>query len=46
VAHIDVFKSWAGTIRQDIEAFNGLLESGGPADAELGLKSDLTRKLS
>jgi uncharacterized membrane protein YkvA (DUF1232 family) len=27
VAHIDVFKSWADTIRQDIEAFKALLES-------------------
>jgi hypothetical protein len=45
VAHIDVFKSWAGINRQDIEAFNALLESGGPADAELRLTSHLTRKL-
>jgi len=28
VAHLDVFKSWAETIRQDIDAFKGLLESG------------------
>jgi uncharacterized membrane protein YkvA (DUF1232 family) len=28
VAHIDGFKSWAETIRQDIEAFKALLESG------------------
>lgn len=28
MAHIDVFKSWAGTIRQDIDAFKALLESG------------------
>jgi uncharacterized membrane protein YkvA (DUF1232 family) len=28
VAHIDVFKSWAETIRQDIDAFKALLESG------------------
>jgi uncharacterized membrane protein YkvA (DUF1232 family) len=27
VAHIDVFKSWAETIRQDIDAFKALLES-------------------
>jgi uncharacterized membrane protein YkvA (DUF1232 family) len=27
MAHIDVFKSWAGTIRQDIDAFKTLLES-------------------
>jgi len=27
VAHIEVFKSWADTIRQDIEAFKALLES-------------------
>jgi uncharacterized membrane protein YkvA (DUF1232 family) len=27
VAHIDVFKSWAETIRQDIDAFKTLLES-------------------
>jgi uncharacterized membrane protein YkvA (DUF1232 family) len=27
VAHIDVFKGWADTIRQDIEAFKALLES-------------------
>jgi uncharacterized membrane protein YkvA (DUF1232 family) len=27
VAYIDVFKSWADTIRQDIEAFKALLES-------------------
>jgi uncharacterized membrane protein YkvA (DUF1232 family) len=27
VAHIDVFKSWAGTIRQDTDAFKALLES-------------------
>jgi uncharacterized membrane protein YkvA (DUF1232 family) len=27
VAHIDVFKGWAETIRQDIEAFKSLLES-------------------
>jgi uncharacterized membrane protein YkvA (DUF1232 family) len=27
VAHIDVFKGWADTIRQDIEAFKSLLES-------------------
>ncbi|MFT3692510.1 MAG: YkvA family protein [Kofleriaceae bacterium] len=27
MAHIDVFKSWADTIRQDIEAFKSLLES-------------------
>jgi uncharacterized membrane protein YkvA (DUF1232 family) len=28
VAHIDVFKGWAETIRQDIDAFKALLESG------------------
>ncbi len=28
MAHIDVFKGWAETIRQDIEAFKTLLESG------------------
>lgn len=28
MAHIDVFKSWAETIRQDIDAFKALLESG------------------
>jgi uncharacterized membrane protein YkvA (DUF1232 family) len=28
VAHIDVFKSWAETIRQDTDAFKALLESG------------------
>lgn len=33
MAHIDVFKSWADTIRQDIEAFKALLESG-KADAK------------
>jgi uncharacterized membrane protein YkvA (DUF1232 family) len=27
VAHIDVFKGWADTIRQDIEAYKALLES-------------------
>ena len=27
MAHIDVFKSWADTIRQDVEAFKALLES-------------------
>jgi uncharacterized membrane protein YkvA (DUF1232 family) len=27
VAHIDVFKSWAETIRQDIDAFKALLEA-------------------
>ena len=27
MAHIDVFKGWADTIRQDIEAFKALLES-------------------
>ncbi|HEX7836650.1 MAG TPA: YkvA family protein [Kofleriaceae bacterium] len=27
VAHIDVFRGWADTIRQDIEAFKALLES-------------------
>ena len=27
MAHIDVFKSWADTIRQDTEAFKALLES-------------------
>jgi uncharacterized membrane protein YkvA (DUF1232 family) len=27
VAHIDVFKGWAETIRQDIEAFKAVLES-------------------
>ena len=27
VAHIDVFKTWAETIRQDIDAFKALLES-------------------
>ncbi|HEY0252927.1 MAG TPA: YkvA family protein, partial [Kofleriaceae bacterium] len=27
MAHIDVFKSWADTIRQDIEAWKALLES-------------------
>jgi uncharacterized membrane protein YkvA (DUF1232 family) len=27
VAHIEVFKSWADTIRQDVEAFKALLES-------------------
>lgn len=26
-AHIEVFKSWAGTIRQDIDAYKNLLES-------------------
>ncbi|CAN5390083.1 hypothetical protein BH11MYX1_BH11MYX1_01650 [soil metagenome] len=33
MAHIDVFKSWADTIRQDLEAFKALLESG-KADAK------------
>jgi uncharacterized membrane protein YkvA (DUF1232 family) len=33
VAYIDVFKSWADTIRQDIEAYKALLEST-KADAE------------
>lgn len=28
MAHIDVFKSWAETIRQDMDAFKALLESG------------------
>ncbi|HTL39014.1 MAG TPA: YkvA family protein [Kofleriaceae bacterium] len=28
MAHIDVFKSWAETIRQDIDAYKALLESG------------------
>ncbi len=28
MAHIDVFKSWATTIRQDIDAYKTLLESG------------------
>jgi uncharacterized membrane protein YkvA (DUF1232 family) len=32
VAHIDVIKGWADTIRQDIDAFKALLESSG-ADA-------------
>lgn len=32
MAHIDVFKSWAETVRQDIDAFKALLESG-KADA-------------
>jgi uncharacterized membrane protein YkvA (DUF1232 family) len=32
VAHIDVFKGWADTIRQDIDAFKALLESA-KADA-------------
>ena len=32
MAHIDVFKGWADTIRQDIEAFKALLESS-KADA-------------
>ena len=27
MAHIEVFKSWADTIRQDVEAFKALLES-------------------
>ena len=27
MAHIDVFKGWADTIRQDVEAFKALLES-------------------
>jgi uncharacterized membrane protein YkvA (DUF1232 family) len=33
MAHIDVFKSWAESIRQDIDAFKALLEST-KADAE------------
>ncbi|MCW5803770.1 MAG: DUF1232 domain-containing protein [Deltaproteobacteria bacterium] len=33
MAHIDVFKSWADTIRQDIDAFKSLLESA-KADKE------------
>ena len=33
MAYIDVFKSWADTIRQDIEAFKAVLEST-TADAE------------
>lgn len=33
MAHIDVFKGWADTIRQDIEAFKALLESS-KADTE------------
>lgn len=33
MAHIEVFKGWADTIRQDIEAFKALLEST-TADAE------------
>ena len=33
MAHIDVFKSWADTIRQDIGAFKALLEAG-EADAK------------
>jgi uncharacterized membrane protein YkvA (DUF1232 family) len=28
LAHIDVFKSWADTLRQDIESYKVLLESG------------------
>jgi uncharacterized membrane protein YkvA (DUF1232 family) len=32
VAHIDVFKGWAGTIRQDADAFRAVLESA-KADA-------------
>lgn len=28
MAHIDTFKSWAETIRQDVDAFKTLLESG------------------
>jgi uncharacterized membrane protein YkvA (DUF1232 family) len=28
MAHIDVFKGWADSIRQDIDAFKALLESG------------------
>jgi hypothetical protein len=32
VAHIDVFKAWADTLRQDIESYKTLLESG-KADA-------------
>jgi uncharacterized membrane protein YkvA (DUF1232 family) len=32
VAHIDVFKSWAETIRQDIDAFKALLEQGAADD--------------
>jgi uncharacterized membrane protein YkvA (DUF1232 family) len=33
VAHIDVFKGWADTIRQDIEAFKAVLESSKADDA-------------
>jgi uncharacterized membrane protein YkvA (DUF1232 family) len=33
VAHIDVFKGWAETIRQDIESYKVLLESGKADDA-------------
>jgi len=32
-AHIDVFKGWADTIRQDIEAFKAVLESSKADDA-------------
>ena len=28
MAHIDVFKAWADTLRQDLESFKALLESG------------------
>jgi uncharacterized membrane protein YkvA (DUF1232 family) len=34
VAHIDVFKSWAETIRQDTEAFKAVLESSSDARAK------------
>lgn len=33
MAHIDTFKAWAETIRQDIEAFSALLESKAADDA-------------
>lgn len=32
MAHIDVFKGWAESIRQDIDAYKGLLEASGADD--------------
>ena len=46
MVHIDVFKSWPGTIHQAIEAFSAPLEPRGPADAVLHLTSYRTHELS
>ena len=42
VSHIDVFKGWAETIRQDIDAFKALLEST-KADANTQASSPVPR---